>query len=308
MRLWLKKNSEVPLREQLVTQIILGIVSNDLKPDERLPSTRELARRYRIHANTVSAAYRELVRRSWVEFRQGSGVFVRARTGDVDGQGSELEIMISRLFRTARDKGYSVAELQLELKRWLAVQPPDHFLLIEPDAELRAILATEIEDATGARVSSTTLQNLDRDRMLMGALVLALYGQVEKVRAQLPSGTEVLTLRSRSVAESMRGHTPPPVDALVAVVSRWPEFLRWSRAMLVAAGLDGDSLSFIDARTPNWKRSLSAADFVITDSLTASKLPKNCSPRVFKILSDASREELNRFTEVQSQRFDYSCT
>ncbi len=30
------KNSEVPIREQLVTQIVLGIVSNDLKIAERL--------------------------------------------------------------------------------------------------------------------------------------------------------------------------------------------------------------------------------------------------------------------------------
>ena len=84
MRLWLSKNSEVPIREQLVTQIVFGIVSNDLKVNERLPSTRDLARRYDIHANTVSAAYRELARRDWVEFRKGSGVYVRHRT---DGPG-----------------------------------------------------------------------------------------------------------------------------------------------------------------------------------------------------------------------------
>ena len=60
MRLWISKSSEVPIREQLVTQIVLGIVSNDLKSSERLPSTRDVARRYHIHANTVSSAYREL--------------------------------------------------------------------------------------------------------------------------------------------------------------------------------------------------------------------------------------------------------
>jgi len=54
MRLWLSKNSEVALREQLATQIILGIISEDLKPDQRLPSTRELARRFDLHPNTVS--------------------------------------------------------------------------------------------------------------------------------------------------------------------------------------------------------------------------------------------------------------
>src|SRR5205823_10871058 len=82
MRLWLSKSSEVPLREQLVTQIRLGIVSGDLETRQRLPSTRELARRFRIHANTVSAAYRELHRNGWVDFRKGSGVYVREYSAD----------------------------------------------------------------------------------------------------------------------------------------------------------------------------------------------------------------------------------
>src|SRR3989442_6667932 len=77
MRLWLSKSSEVPLREQLVTQIRLGIISGDLEVRQKLPSTRELARRFRIHSNTVSAAYRELHRSGWVAVRKGSGGYVR---------------------------------------------------------------------------------------------------------------------------------------------------------------------------------------------------------------------------------------
>jgi DNA-binding transcriptional regulator YhcF (GntR family) len=95
MRLWLSKNSDVPIREQLVTQLILGIVSNDLKVKQRLPSTRDLTRRYDIHANTVSAAYRELARRGWVEFRKGSGVYVRAQTAETLESDFELEQLIA---------------------------------------------------------------------------------------------------------------------------------------------------------------------------------------------------------------------
>ncbi len=54
MRLWLSKSSEVPIRVQLEAQIILGILGNDLKVGQRLPSTRELARRYKIHSNNKS--------------------------------------------------------------------------------------------------------------------------------------------------------------------------------------------------------------------------------------------------------------
>jgi GntR family transcriptional regulator len=293
MRLWVKKNSEVPLREQLVTQIVLGIVSDDLKAGQRLPSTRELARRYGIHANTVSAAYRELARRSWVEFRKGSGIYVRARSSEVSSDGLELDELISRLFRAARERGYSAADLQGALQRWLAVQPPDHFLIIEPDIELRAILAAEISAATRARITGTDMEKCNRE-VLAGAVPLALYGQVEKVRSRLPKGVDLIALRSRSVAESMRGQTPPARDALVAVVSRWPEFLRWSRAMLVAAGLDPEALSFADARVTGWRRGLPSTSLVITDSLTANHLPDGCNVRVFRVLSDASLEELVR--------------
>ncbi len=72
MRLWLSKSSEVPIRVQLEAQIILGILSNDLEAGQRLPSTRELARRYKIHSNTVSATYRQLAAKGWVDFRKAA--------------------------------------------------------------------------------------------------------------------------------------------------------------------------------------------------------------------------------------------
>ena len=79
MQLWFSHASGVSLREQLKTQIILGILSGDLAPGLRLPSTRDLARRYHLHPNTISAGYRQLQQDRWVEFRHGSGVYVRDR-------------------------------------------------------------------------------------------------------------------------------------------------------------------------------------------------------------------------------------
>src|SRR6476659_1552065 len=155
MKLWLSKNSEVPILEQLVTQIVLGIVSNDLKPKQRLPSTRDLARRYDVHANTVSAAYRELARRGWVEFRKGSGVYVRTQTDAHESQ-LGLDQLIGRFLRATRQQGYSLAEIRSGIERSLALAPPDHFVLCEPDPELRAILIAEITHATGVKVVGIT--------------------------------------------------------------------------------------------------------------------------------------------------------
>jgi hypothetical protein len=45
MQFWFARSGEVSIREQLVTQVVLGILSDDLAPGQRLPRTRDLARR-----------------------------------------------------------------------------------------------------------------------------------------------------------------------------------------------------------------------------------------------------------------------
>ncbi len=295
MRIWISKNSEVPIREQLVTQIVLGIVSNDLKRAERLPSTRELARRYDIHANTVSSAYRELARRGWVEFRKGSGVYVRARDGEPLEDGAALDQLIARFFRNLRAEGYSLADIQSGIQRSLSTQRPDHFLLLESDPDLRDILVAEISSVTKVKVKGVGPE--DVDGALAGALPLVLYGHMNQFADRIDRDTDLLVLHSASVVESMRGQTRPPADALVAIVSRWPEFLRWARTMLVAAGLDADALSFRDARERNWEKGLRSAAFVITDSLMAPRISATCEVKVFRVLAEASLKEVREYGE-----------
>jgi len=293
MRLWISKSSEVPIREQLVTQIVLGIVSNDLKIGDRLPSTRDLARRYDIHANTVSSAYRELARRRWVEFRKGSGVYVRVRDDEPLDDGLALDQLIARFFRNLREEGYSLSEIQAGVRRSLSIQRPDHFLLLEPDPELRAILVAEIAMATKVKVLGVGPDEVDG--AMPGAAPLVLYGHMGEFADRIKPGTDLIVLHSASVVERMRGQTRPPRDALVAVVSRWPEFLRWARTMLVAAGLDADALSFRDARERNWEKGLRSAAFVITDSLMAPRIPAGCEVKLFRVLAEASLTELREY-------------
>jgi GntR family transcriptional regulator len=297
MRLWLAKNSGVPLREQLATQIMLGITSGDLASGERLPSTRELARRFCIHSNTVSAAYRELARRGWVEFRKGSGVYVRRLRAPHNPLEANLELdqLIQMFLQLARDRGFSLAEIRGRIEHWLGLQPPTRFLVVEPDEELRRILVAEISEATAFPVAGASPEECSEASILVGAAPVALYGQAERVRAVLPPGTACLLLNSRSVPESLEGQERPSGDALIAVVSHWPDFLRWSRTMLLAAELDPDSLSFRDARQSGWQKGLRSSAFVIADALTASQLPDGTRTRIFRIIADSSLAELRQY-------------
>src|SRR3569832_893300 len=140
MRLWLSKNSSVPLREQLVRQIMFGVVSGDLKPGQRLPSTRELARRFRIHSNTVSAAFRDLEHAGWLEVRKGSGVYVRQLGDDPSeaplGSGLELDRLINAFLTLARGQGHTLAVVLARVKLRLSHVQPHPFLVVEPDEEV----------------------------------------------------------------------------------------------------------------------------------------------------------------------------
>src|SRR5262249_55875558 len=133
MKLWISKNSEVPVAEQLTTQIMLAVNSGELRPNQKLPSTREVARRFALHSNTVNTAYRDLARRGWLHFKKGSGVYVRglAREAPLDGK-FQLDQLISTFIRMAREQGFTLAEIRSRVKGWLDFQPPDHFLVIEP--------------------------------------------------------------------------------------------------------------------------------------------------------------------------------
>ena len=300
MQLWFARESEVSIREQLVTQVILGILGDDLAPGQRLPSTREVARRFHLHPNTVSAGYRQLARERWVEQRRGSGVFVRANKPEIS-LSSELALdqMIAHLFRSARQQGVFLPTLRSRLHQWLELQPPDHFLLIEPDAELRRIVAAEMQQAVGLAVVGSGLE--DCSKALQGGVAVVLPNRLAAVRQALPVGVELLALRFRSVTSSLGKWLPAPSGALVGIASRWPEFLKLAHTMLSAAGFDPDSLVSRDARKPNWQRGLKQSAAVICDSVTAKELPAGCRAIPFSLLAESSIDELQRYAEFVSR-------
>jgi GntR family transcriptional regulator len=305
MQIWLAKKSDIPVRDQLVTQIVLGILSKDLQPGQRLPSTRQLAGRLRIHPNTVSAAYRVLEEGHWVELRHGSGVFVREPAQERRlPPAFELDRMIGDLFFRAREQGFSLAAVRAHLKHRIQGKLPDHFLVIEPDEHLRAIVVAEIQGATQFTVRGAGLEACRDHKLLRRAVPTVLPSKFENVQALLPPGSDCVALQVRSVPASLSGWIPVPPDALVVVASGWPDFLKWAHTMLVAAGVSPDALEFRATGTPHWKAGLDQATAVVCDTLTASTLPKGCRAIPFPLLSDASLEKLRAVHSFLTRRLE----
>ena len=80
MNIVLTRESTVPLRSQLALQIEVALVTGQVEPGAKLPSVRELARRLKLHHNTVAAAYAELTERGLIQSRRGSGLYASARS------------------------------------------------------------------------------------------------------------------------------------------------------------------------------------------------------------------------------------
>src|ERR1700743_2116078 len=270
MQFWLNRTAGVSLREQLTTQIILGILCRDLKTGERLPSTRELARRFGIHANTASAAYRELEQDGWLEFRHGSGVYVRARRPETPQSPEKmLDALLGELVVKARRQGLPDAMVRRRLLHWAQAQPPGRWLVIEPEAELRRIVITEMERALSLPVSGCAPNDCSKTEMLDSAMPVVLPSKAAAVRKLLPAAAELTVLEVHPVAPALAGYLPAPAGVLIGIASRWTEFQRIARTMLIAAGIAPEAILVRDAVQSAWKRGLAATAAVVCDVPTA---------------------------------------
>ena len=298
MRLWFSSASEVPIYRQLVTQVVLAILSGDLAPGDRLPSTRELARRFSIHPNTISAGYRQLAREGWTEYRHGSGVYVKDNAVPPTTPEQILDQHIAGFFRAVRELNMPAADVRHRVAQWLASPPPDHFLLIDPDPEVREILLTEIQQLAKMPVSAASLEECANPDLLLAAIPLCRPSQANAVRAVLPMGLELITLQIRSARAWLDSWLPSLKGrGLIGVASRWPDFVEIARTVLEAAGVEADRLVLRNVTRPRWVRGLDQTAAIICDARTADggKLPQGPRIFVFPFLADAARSELERF-------------
>lgn len=299
MRLWFSAASEVPIYRQLVTQVQLAVLSGDLKPGERLPSTRELARRFRIHPNTVSAGYRQLARDGWVEYRHGSGVYIQSEVAAAQTPEQILDQHIVAFFRAVRELRLPAVAIRRRVAELIAAPPPDHFVLIDPDTDAREILLTEIRKLTTWPAAGMTVEEAAKAEAMLAAIPLCRPSRMKMVRAVLPVGAELVPLQIHSANKWLDPELPSLKGKMIGVVSAWVDFRDIARTMLAAAGVDPDLLVVRNPKRPRWQRGLEQTGAILCDAHTASirELPKGPRVFVFSLLADAFQVELSKFSD-----------
>src|SRR5258706_11112455 len=116
------RRGRLSLREQLVIQIKLKILCGELAEGRKLPSVRSLARRLKIHPNTVAAAYRELGLSGNVATDPGVGVFaLGAPAAPQDDR--TFEELLETTLQSAIRRGLSSARIRATVEHWLMKCP-----------------------------------------------------------------------------------------------------------------------------------------------------------------------------------------
>lgn len=112
--------SNIPIYIQLMDIIKMQIVSGKLKPGDRLSSVRDLAMEYGVNPNTVQKALGELEWENLVFTVRTTGRFVTEDEELIHGLRKELaEMRISEFFSELKKLGYSKAEIQELLNRYM---------------------------------------------------------------------------------------------------------------------------------------------------------------------------------------------
>ena len=273
MDIRISKESEVPLRQQLAEQIVFHIATGKLAPRQALPSVRELARRLKIHHNTVSEAYQDLIRRHWLVGRRGSRVTVRA-TGEEPAShaASGLDDLINTLISVAREQGHSLQSLRERVRERLLAEPPDHILVVEADAGLRRLLREEIRGAINWPVEVCSRQDLAaHPGRGIGALAVAARYAIADVNPMLPPDRPAIPLDFAAADEQVELIRKRREPSVVAVVSVSEGFLQTAGRVLAAAAgrrhvLQEFLLPLADPKA------LAAMDVVFADSIAMRQI------------------------------------
>lgn len=102
------QRSRTPVYEQIKEQILNLINTGELKPDDKLPSIRQLASDLNLNVNTVKRAFQELEAEKVTYSLLGKGVFVSptALNNKIVTDNAETELL--RILVSSKAKGVSL--------------------------------------------------------------------------------------------------------------------------------------------------------------------------------------------------------
>lgn len=106
----IRLEGKAPIYEQLFNGVSQLISSGRLKPDERLPAVREVAKQMNINPNTVQKAYALLEQAGLIYSIPAKGSYVSKQSDAAEALRADAMKRLEAAMEIARKSGISVAE------------------------------------------------------------------------------------------------------------------------------------------------------------------------------------------------------
>ena len=107
----IRLEGKAPIYEQLCSGISQLISSGELKPDEKLPAVREVAKQLGINPNTVQKAYAQLEQTGLIYSMPAKGSYVSSATNAADALKAGAMKALENALITAKKSGITHDEV-----------------------------------------------------------------------------------------------------------------------------------------------------------------------------------------------------
>ena len=115
MRIQIDTNLSSPLFKQLMDQIKKAVMDGLLKPDDPLPSIRQLANDLELNHNTVAKAYRLLERDSVIQTKgyRGTSIHGDAIQNSTVNMNDSITAKLNVAIKSLRESGATDSEIRI---------------------------------------------------------------------------------------------------------------------------------------------------------------------------------------------------
>ena len=122
MHIEIDLTSKIPIYVQIINKIKHMIATDELSPDDQLPTVRQLATDLRVNFNTIARAYRMLDEEGLISTQHGRGTFILPLPSVKNGEilrREDLEWLTKHYLNEAAQLGYTADDVNNILAEYI---------------------------------------------------------------------------------------------------------------------------------------------------------------------------------------------
>lgn len=267
MKISINKESDIPIRDQLIEQIALQIASGTLKGKEKLPSIRALADRLGIHYSTVTAAYNHLADTGLLEVRQGSGVRVAGRPPREAETEADLDELVRDFFARVTEIDCSRDDLRRRMEAVMQPKPVRRIVAVDRNVDFHEILLRELKPHFDIPIETMTVEGfLEHSSVVEDSLIVTSLYHLFSFEKAVKDPTRLVVCNIEPATAQIGAIADLAPGSLVALISISPTIMRMATKLVAAQRADVGVRSLLVDDKTEIEYVMKHADLVLCDS------------------------------------------